>query len=126
MSRIAAGSAIAGVVVFAASLVLFIPARLLSDDLGRGVFLTFIGLPVLVVASLIAGWVAAVRGRRVLGVFGAVGAAILGILFAAILISPINGLNAGVVYLVYAGFAAVATAGGYLICVVGVPEEAGT
>jgi hypothetical protein len=122
VKRIVQGSAIAGFVCFAVSLGLFAVVRLTSDDMSGGILLTFIGVPVLVLASLCAGWVAAVRSRRVAGVFGALVSAVAAVLLAGILLSPLHGWNAGTVYLLLAGLAAISTAAGYLICVAGVPD----
>ena len=70
--------------------VLFIVARILPDDLGRGVLLTFIGLPVIALAALVAGWIAAMRSGRIAGVIEVALAVILAILVAAVLASPIS------------------------------------
>jgi hypothetical protein len=123
VKRILDGSMIAGLLVFAVSLGLFTIARLLPDDLGRGVFLTFIGVTLLVLTSLVAGFLAAVRSRRVSGVVGSAVAAPLAVLVAAIVVAPLSGFNASTAYLVLAGFAAIATAAGHLIGAVGVPEQ---
>jgi hypothetical protein len=124
--RTVEGAAIAGLVCLAASAVLFIVARILPDDLGRGVLLTFIGLPVMAFAALVAGWIAAVRSGRIVGVIGVVVAILLAILVSAVLVSPVSGLNAGTAYLVFAGVAAISAAAGYLVCAAGLPERAET
>ena len=126
MRRIAEGASIAGLVCLAASAMLFMVARILPDDLGRGVLLTFIGLPVMALTALVAGWMAAVRSGRIVGVIGVVVAVIVAILAAAVLVSPISGLNAGIAYLVVAGVAAISAAAGYLVCAAGLPERVGT
>jgi hypothetical protein len=121
--RIVEGSAIAGLVVLAVSLGLFTAARFLSDDMSRGVLLTFIGLPLLVLVSLVGGFVAAIRSRRVIGVLGSVVAAAVAVLLAAIVVGPLHGLSASTAYLVLAGFAGISTAAGHLIAAVGVPDR---
>jgi hypothetical protein len=121
--RIVEGSAIAGLVVFAVSAGMFAVSRFPSDDLSRGILLTFIGLPLLVLMSLLGGFLAAIRSRRVIGVMGSVVAAVGAVLLAAIVAGPLHGLSASSSYLVLAGFAAISTAAGHLIGAVGVPQQ---
>ena len=123
MRRIVEGSAIGGLLVFGLSLGLFAAARLLSDDMSRGILLTFIGLPLLVLMSLVGGFIAAIRSRRVIGVLGSVIAAVVAVLFAAIVVAPVHGLSASTAYLVLAGFAGISIAAGHLIGAVGVPDR---
>ena len=122
MRRIVEGSAIGGLLVFGVSLGLFAAARLLSDDMSRGILLTFIGLPLLVLMSLVGGFIAAIRSRRVIGVLGSLIAAVVAVLFAAV-VAPVHGLSASTAYLVLAGFAGISIAAGHLIGAVGVPDR---
>jgi hypothetical protein len=123
LSKVLEGSAIAGLVAFVGSVVLFVVVRLLPDDLSRGILLTFIGAPVVVLAGLWVGWVAAVKSGRLLGVVGAVVAVVVAVLFAAILVSPLRGINASTAPLILAGLTALSTAAGYLICAAGLPDR---
>jgi hypothetical protein len=126
MRRIVEGSAIAALVCFVVCVGLFAVISILPDDMGKGILLTFIGLPLVVMASLVGGFLAAVRTRRVIGIWLSVVAVVVAVLLAGILINPLHGLNAFASYLIVAGFAAIAAAGGYLIGAAGAPEQAKT
>jgi hypothetical protein len=126
MRRIVEGSAIAALVCFVVCVGLFAVISILPDDMGKGILLTFIGLPLVVMASLVGGFLAAVRTRRVIGIWLSVVAVVVAVLLAAILINPLHGLNAFTSYLIVAGFAAIAVAGGHLSGAAGVPEQAKT